>query len=49
MITLTASAHCHACDWTAEGDPEATDKAGAAHTRKTSHATGVIAVPAVTR
>jgi len=41
---LTASARCQGCDWTATGDPAATDKAAEKHTRK-GHATAVVSVP----
>jgi hypothetical protein len=31
-VTLTATARCLRCAWTAEGDPAATDKAADRHT-----------------
>lgn len=45
MADLTASAHCHACDFAAEGDPAVVDKAAAKHTKQLGHATGVEVVP----
>lgn len=44
MADLTASAHCHGCDWAEQGDPGAVDKAAAKHTA-VGHATGVTVVP----
>lgn len=31
MITLTATARCLACDWTAEGNPDKVDRAAEKH------------------
>lgn len=33
MTTLTASATCHACGWTAAGDPAVTDRLAEKHVR----------------
>jgi hypothetical protein len=47
MITVTASAHCLRCDWTAgPGDPVAVDKAAERHVRTEKHTVGTIAEPA---
>lgn len=46
MADLTASAHCHGCDWAEQGDPGAVDKAAAKHAKQSGHATGVVVVPA---
>ena len=46
-MTLTASAHCIRCDWTAgAGDLPAADRAAETHTRKTGHPTAIVAQPA---
>lgn len=45
MVSLTASARCHGCDWTAQGKPAATDKAAQRHTA-TGHPTAVESTPA---
>jgi len=42
VVKLTASAHCLACDWTAEGDPDAADRAAEKHTNATGHATASV-------
>ena len=47
MITLTASASCHACGLLAEGDPDTADKAARKHV-KPGHATTVTATPVTT-
>ena len=45
MITLTVTAHCLACGWTAgPGIMTETDKAAEKHTRA-GHPTGVVAAP----
>lgn len=41
MTRLTASARCHACAWTTEGDPAAVDKAAEKHT-KAGHPTATV-------
>lgn len=46
MITLTATARCHHCDWTAAGDWPTVDRAADGHTAKAGHATGTTARPA---
>ena len=48
MITLTASARCLRCGWSASGDPASVDKQAEAHTRKAGHPTGTAAAPATT-
>lgn len=45
MITLTAIATCPQCGVLAEGTMAEADKAADAHTRKTRHATAMVAVP----
>ena len=46
MITVTATASCLRCGWTAgPGDWAEVDKAAEAHTRKTGHPTGTSAKP----
>lgn len=44
MVSLTASARCHGCDWTAAGKPADVDKAAGRHV-KAGHATAVVARP----
>lgn len=46
MITLTATARCHRCDWTASGDWPAVDRAAEKHTKQAEHPTATKAVPA---
>jgi hypothetical protein len=46
MITVTVTAHCLRCDWTAgPGDMAAVDRGAEKHTRA-GHATATAAVPA---
>ena len=41
--SLAAAARCLRCDWTAEGDPDATDKAAEKHTtRPPRHPTATV-------
>jgi hypothetical protein len=40
-MTPTATAHCHGCDWTAEGIPDDTDKAAEKHAGP-GHPTGIV-------
>lgn len=45
-VVITATAHCHRCDWTAgPGEWGSVDKAAEKHT-KAGHPTGTVAVPA---
>ena len=44
-MTLTATARCGSCDWTAAGAWPATDKAADKHTTATGHATATQATP----
>jgi len=44
LVSLTATARCHGCDWTAAGKPADVDKAAGKHTA-TGHPTAVTAVP----
>lgn len=46
MITVTATAHCHRCDWTAAGDWPAVDRSAEKHTKTAQHPTGTTATPA---
>ena len=43
---MTATAHCHTCDWTTTGTWTDVDKTADKHTRTTSHPTATIATPA---
>jgi hypothetical protein len=46
MTTLTATAHCHGCDWTTgPATMAAADKAAEKHTRP-GHPTATMATPA---
>jgi hypothetical protein len=45
LVSLTATARCHGCDWTAAGKPAVVDKVADGHTA-TGHPTAVMAVPA---
>lgn len=47
LVSLTAAATCHGCDWTASGKPADVDKAAGKHTA-TGHPTAVMAVPVTT-
>jgi len=44
LVSLTATARCQGCDWTAAGKLADTDKAAGKHTA-TGHPTAVMAVP----
>ena len=44
LTSLTATARCHGCDWTAEGKPAEVDKAADKHTGA-GHPTATEAVP----
>ena len=44
-VRLTAAARCHGCDWTAEGEPAAVDRAAAKHV-KVGHAVATVVTPA---
>ena len=46
MITLTASAHCLRCEWSASGSMAEADKQADKHTRTTRHPTATLARPA---
>jgi hypothetical protein len=48
VITVSASAHCLRCEWTAAGDWAAVDRAAEAHTRKAGHPTTTAATPVTT-
>ena len=44
--TMTATAHCQRCSWTAAGTWIDADKAAEKHTKTTRHPTATIATPA---
>jgi len=44
LVSLTVTARCHGCDWTAAGKPADVDKAAGKHVR-TGHPTSVKATP----
>lgn len=48
MMAFTTTAHCLRCDWTAEGDPAATDRAAEKHVAP-EHPTATVTVPEVPR
>jgi hypothetical protein len=45
MITLTATAHCQRCEWTAAGSMAEVDKQAEKHTKATGHPTATVAAP----
>lgn len=45
MVSLTAAARCHGCDWTTEGKPADVDKAAGRHV-KAGHPVATVMRPA---